>query len=67
MTFCTKESKHRLINFLKRVYRPDIKDIVYEPIMLNEKYINTRKKFVDLLVTLDSGEIINLEKEIFVI
>lgn len=61
MTFCTKESKYRLINFLRRVYRPDIKDIVYEPIILNEKYINTRKKFVDLLVTLDSGEIINLE------
>ncbi len=34
MLFCTEESKDRLLEFLKRIYRRDIKDITYKPVIL---------------------------------
>ena len=61
MVFCTKNSKENLIKFLQRIYDKNIVDIEYEPVVLEDKYIRTRKKYVDLIVKLDNGQIVNVE------
>ena len=61
MAFCTKNSKDNLMHFLKSIYNENIVQIEYEPFILEDKYINTKKKYVDLIVQLDNGELINIE------
>ena len=44
MIFCTVNSNGTLIKFLQRIYNKNIVDIEYEPVILEDKYIKTRKK-----------------------
>lgn len=61
MIFACENSKSNLLIFLQKIYNPNIVDIDYNPVILPEKHLSNRKMYVDLIATLNNGQIINIE------